>query len=75
MTIDDGPVVQPRIDAPWLAVFGRAVSLGEPWRLDRHGRTQVEQWQDSGHVVHLVHLERFTDHLPRFISHCTRIPT
>lgn len=63
-----------RINAPWLAVFGRPTTQGERERLDRHSRAQLQEWPDSGHFVHLVDPERFTDRLRRFISHCTSAP-
>lgn len=63
-----------RIDAPWLAVFGRPITRGERERLDRHSGAQLEEWRDSGHFVHLVDPERFTDRLRRFINHCTSAP-
>ena len=61
-----------RIACPYLAVFGR--KLAPPERDDLVNRipiAQIEEWPGSGHFVHLVEADRFTNRLRAFIQACT----
>ena len=59
-----------QIQAPCLAVFGRAATDGERERLARLPDAQIEEWADDGHFVHLVDPGRFATRLQAFIEHC-----
>ncbi len=59
-----------RVTAPGLAVFGRPLTEGERLRFDRLPDVRIEAWPGSGHFVHLVDPERFTDTLRQFVVHC-----
>jgi pimeloyl-ACP methyl ester carboxylesterase len=61
-----------RITCPYLAVFGR--KLAPPERgdlLNRIPGAQIEEWPDTGHFVHLVEADLFTNRLRTFIQSCT----
>lgn len=66
--IDDQIV--PRLDKPYLGVFGRPVTERERERLARIADVQLEEWPGDGHFVHLVEPERFATRLRRFVEHC-----
>jgi pimeloyl-ACP methyl ester carboxylesterase len=55
-----------RSDAPYLAVFGRALAPTErDYMVDRINGLQLDEWPGSGHFVHLADVERFTTLAPR----------
>jgi pimeloyl-ACP methyl ester carboxylesterase len=68
-SIDDQVV--PKLDKPYLAVFGRPVTERERERLSRLADVRLEVWPDDGHCVHLVDPDRFATSLLRFVDHCT----
>lgn len=58
-----------RIDAPYLAIFGRALDPTErDHMVQRITGLQLEEWPGGGHFVHLSNIERFTTRLHRFIN-------
>lgn len=59
-----------RMQAPCLAVFGRAATEGERERFDRMPDVQIEEWAGDGHFVHLVDPARFASRLRTFVDHC-----
>jgi pimeloyl-ACP methyl ester carboxylesterase len=59
------------VEAPCLGVFGRALTDGERERFDRLPDVEIEEWQGSGHFVHLVEADRFTRRLREFLGRCT----
>jgi pimeloyl-ACP methyl ester carboxylesterase/SAM-dependent methyltransferase len=60
-----------RNDAPYLAVFGRALGPTErDYMVDRINGLQLDEWPGSGHFVHLADVERFTTRLRAFIEQC-----
>jgi pimeloyl-ACP methyl ester carboxylesterase len=61
-----------RLDVPCLAVFGRRITDSERERFGWLGDSQLEEWEGDGHMVHLVHPDRFTARLLRFVDHCNR---
>ena len=64
-----------RLDAPYLAIFGRELGPAERDHMVRAiSGLQLEEWPGSGHFVHLSNIERFTARLRTFIEHCQRNP-
>jgi pimeloyl-ACP methyl ester carboxylesterase len=59
-----------RIEVPCLGVFGRTLTDLERERFDRLRDVEVEEWEGSGHFVHLVDADRFTRRLREFLSRC-----
>ena len=60
-----------RIDAPCLALFGRALACEERDYLRRLvPRVQVEEWPGRGHFLHLADADRFAARLHAFVDFC-----
>lgn len=58
-----------RIQAPYLAIFGRSLPDAERAELRRGlPQIQIEEWPGSGHMVHLMYPERFADRVAAFVS-------
>jgi len=59
------------IAPPVLAVFGRALDGEEESRLRRVlPATELEEWPERGHLVHLVEPDRFAHRLASFARQC-----
>jgi pimeloyl-ACP methyl ester carboxylesterase len=59
------------IDIPFLAVFGRQLPREERDYLRRLvPGTQLEEWPDRGHFVHLAAADRFAARLRAFVDFC-----
>lgn len=58
------------IQAPCLAVFGRAATDGERERFGAMPEVQIEEWVGDGHFVHLVDPGRFATRLRAFVAYC-----
>lgn len=59
------------IEVPYLAVFGRRLSAEEGNRFrDRLSKLELEEWQDQGHMVHLMDPDRFARLLTTFLDRC-----
>jgi pimeloyl-ACP methyl ester carboxylesterase len=60
-----------RIDAPYLAIFGRTLDPAErDYMVQRITGLQLEEWAGGGHFVHLSNIERFTARLHGFVKDC-----
>lgn len=60
-----------QITCPYLAVFGRPLTTQDRAYMADHLRgLQLTEWPDSGHFVHLVDVDRFTERLRTFIDFC-----
>jgi pimeloyl-ACP methyl ester carboxylesterase len=60
-----------RVDAPALAVFGRALSDEErDHMLGLIPDGQIEEWEGAGHCVHLSRADRFAARLRAFVDLC-----
>jgi hypothetical protein len=42
---------------------------------DRLTHLQILEWPDSGHFVHLAHVERFATWIRSFARECSQTPT
>jgi pimeloyl-ACP methyl ester carboxylesterase len=59
------------VNAPCLAVFGRELDAAERRQMtDLVPAVQITEWDGAGHMVHLVHPERFAARLRTFIDDC-----
>jgi pimeloyl-ACP methyl ester carboxylesterase len=60
-----------QLRAPLLCVYGRDLDAGERDYLRRLcPSAQIEEWPGSGHMVHLVHPDRFAERLDAFVREC-----
>ena len=59
------------VQCPYLAVFGHCLEPSErEYTTALVADLQMEEWEDSGHFVHLVHVDRFSARLSQFIDSC-----
>ena len=61
-----------QLDVPCLAVFGRPLSQGERARFERLPQVELEEWDGSGHFVHLVDPDRFAARLSGWVADVSR---
>ncbi len=54
--------------APYLAVYGAPVSVGERRLLGLFPQVEVEEWDGLGHFVHLADPDRTADRIRRFTA-------